>query len=303
MKPVFSMLLCGCLCLLLTLSPAKAAYNASPTIEGGLYHTLEDVPVYASVKMFDPDGDDVSLKVCLPPEKGSLKLEGRTFIYTPYPGSTGEDSFQLAACDPYGNQSAAAYFHVSIEAAAQAPYFADMNRHPYEYSAIQLVKSGVISGEEIGSRRFFYPERSLTRGEYLVMLLSARGWDQDLPICINTGLTNDTDIPLWLKPYVKRAIEKGIVTEDTFDTQKVPTRAEAVVLCSRAAQIQDILKYNLTIADLDKIPSWAMESYLNLAAYRILDLYDGYAYPNDPLDRGYSASLIWQLYQYSQSRS
>ena len=141
----------------------------------------------------------------------------------------------------------------------------------------------------------------MSRGELVILLLACRGWDTGLSPCVSTGLQNDAGIPLWLKPYIRQAIEKGIILEGAFDTETVPTRAEAVVLCCRAAGIDDILKYRLDLKDVDKIPDWAMEAYLSLAAYRMLECSDGYAYPAAPLQRGYAAALGWQLYKYAQA--
>ncbi|TCL42786.1 Ig-like domain-containing protein [Harryflintia acetispora] len=297
MKKIWSLLCALGLCLM-TEQPAASVYNGAPRLQGALYETIENVPVYGNLSAFDPEGDEVEILVCQPPKKGSVAFDGTSFVYTPYPGQRGEDSFSAQAMDRYGNRSNEAVAAISIRRGSGAPYFADMDRHPYEYSAIKLAQAGVLGGEQVGEHLLFYPQRQVSRGEYVVMLLAALGKDQGLTPCVNTGLQNDGAIPLWLKPYLSRAIECGIVTEEAFDTETVPTRAEAVVLCERAAQIGDILKYNLQIGDRDTIPSWALESYVNLSAYGILDLYDGNAYPTQALDRGYACSLLWQLYKY-----
>ncbi|MCI8623026.1 MAG: hypothetical protein HFG26_05115 [Provencibacterium sp.] len=291
------------LALSLSVLPAGAAFNHAPTIESELYETAEGVSLYGSFKTYDPEGDEVSVSVSQPPSKGRLEIDGLSFQYTPFPGESGEDPFTVTACDRYGNRSKETVLSVTIHSGAALPYFCDMDRNPYEYSALKLAEAGVMSGERIGGRLFFYPQREMNRGELIVLLLACRGWDLELAPCINTGLENDAEIPLWLKPYIRCAIEKGIVLEGAFDTETIPTRAEAVVLCCRAAGIDDILKYRLSLADVDRIPDWAMESYLNLAAYRMLDLSDGYAYPSAALDRAYAAALGWQLYKYAQAES
>lgn len=308
LKRILRPVLCAGCALMALFSPAFAAaeirsvFNAAPTAEGGLYHTIENVPVYGTIKVFDPEGDTVSLHTVSLPQKGALSIEGCSFVYTPYPGVRGQDSFSITAHDRYGNRSGEAVIAISIDASSNLPYFCDMANHPYEYSAMKLSEAGIVSGETIGSRLFFYPQRQVTRGELLLMLLAARGWDKDLAPCVNTGLENDGGIPVWLKPYVRRAIDMGIITEQRFETDTVPMRAEAVVLTCRAAQINDSLKYNLMLYDLDTIPDWSIEAYLNLTAYRMLDLYDGYAYPKRATDRAFAASLAWQLYKYAQNQ-
>ena len=43
-----------------------------------------------------------------------------------------------------------------------------------------------------------------------------------------------------------------------------------------------------------------VQDYLNLLGYRMLDLYDGCAHPNDPLTRDHAADLLWQSVKYRQ---
>lgn len=286
-----------CLCTL----PARADFNCAPVLEGALYETAENIAVYGTLRTYDPEGDELLISVTAPPEKGQVSFEGAAFRYIPFPGETGSDQFTVTACDRYGNCSKKAVVSISIASGSGLPYFCDMDRNLHEYSALKLAQAGIMSGEQIGARRFFYPEREMSRGELVVLLLACRGWDTGLSPCVSTGLQNDANIPLWLKPYIRQAMEKGIITEGAFDTETVPTRAEAVVLCCRAAGIDDILKYRLDLRDVEKIPDWAMEAYLSLAAYRMLECGDGYAYPTAPLQRGYAAALSWQLYKYTQS--
>lgn len=291
------------LCALPAAFPASAAYNSAPHAEGGFYQTVESVPIYGSVRVYDPEGDGLSLVVNAAPLKGSVRFEGCSFVYTPYPGAHGEDGFTISAKDSHGNLSNEAALAVSINTSRGLPAFRDMDRRPYEYSVIRLADAGVMSGEAIGSGQFFYPDREVPRGEFVMQLLAARGWDTDLPVCVNTGLQNDLDIPVWMKPSIRRAMDMGIVVETAFDVQSIPTRAEAVVLTDRAAQVEDVLQYNLLLEDRDLIPSWSLQSYYNLSAYRMLDLYNGRARPGDALNRDFAAALLWQLVQYGTSHS
>lgn len=277
-------------------------FNCAPSVEGALYETAQGVALYGSLRTYDPEGDALSVKLVTPPQKGQAVFEGTAFCYTPFPGETGEDRFSLIVYDRYGNRSKEAVICVSIASGSGLPYFCDLMQSPYAYSVRKLAEAGVFSGEQVGGRLFFYPQREMKRGELLVLLLACSEKDSGLAPCVSTGLSNDADIPLWLKPYIQRGIEAGIVLEEAFDTETVPTRAEAVALCCRAAGINDVAKYRLDLQDVDRIPDWAVESYLSLAAYRMLPSSDGYAYPAMALSREYAAALGWQLYKYCRSR-
>ena len=130
------------------------------------------------------------------------------------------------------------------------------------------------------------------------MLLGVTGREKNLPACVNTGLANDGEIAPYLKPYVKKAVEEGIITESSFAADEVITRAEAVVLTNRAAAIKKVSGYNLNYDDTGDIPEWALQSYIDLCAYRMIDLPDNLARPNAALTRDFSADLLWQLKKY-----
>jgi hypothetical protein len=69
-------------------------------------------------------------------------------------------------------------------------------------------------------------------------------------------------------------------------------------MTDRAAKIDDVKEYPLAMGDRDAIPDWAKPAYIDLAAYKMLDLHDGNAYPADAVTNAYAADLIWQLYKH-----
>lgn len=230
------------------------------------------------------------------PQKGRLTVEGERFLYQPYPGQTGTDRFTYCAVSQAGGYSAPAVVEVVVER-EELPTFDDLGGSESAYPAAKLCQAGVLSGEAAGSRRFFYPERQVTAGEFLVMTLAAAGEDGALPACVNTGLPGDSQLPGWLKPYLQKALALGILREEEpFDPDAIPTRAQAVVWAQRAAALQPVERYNLQLDDLAQIPPEAMESYLQLAAAGLLRCEGEKALPRQPLNRAYAAELLWPVY-------
>lgn len=274
--------------------------NHPPSAEGGSFATIKGSRLHGSVEVSDPDGDAVSISVLSPPRKGDLRFDGVRFVYTPFHDKTGGDSFVYCAIDRFGNYSNEATCEIRIESGRSGFRYADMANNPSEYAAIKLHEKDVYTGEQVGGAYFFHPQRAVTRAELLVMTLAAAGLDKDLPAAANTWLEGDELLPMWLKPYVKKAIDEGIWNRsDAFVHDQAPTRAEAVLMIGRAAKITDVKDYDLQIGDLASIPRWALPSYKDLAAYRMLDLHDGNAYPDRALDTAYTADLIWQLYKHA----
>ncbi len=274
----------------------QAAPNSPPTVKGASYETLQGVRRYGRLVASDPDGDRLSYRLVTPPKKGQVTIVGDAFIYTPLPGAKGKDRFAFCVQDERGNLSPVGAVNIQIEKLAQSPYFTDLQGSRYEYAAVKLAEAGVLSGERFGGSRLFYPERKVTGGELVVMVLAAAGLDSNLAPCINTGLENDGEIPLWLKPYLNRAREAGVITGASFDPAAVPKRSEAVELICRAAGVKPPQRLNLRLRDVGEIPTGALPAYMALAEEGLLEHYDGYSTPAAPLDRGYAAGLLWGLY-------
>lgn len=272
--------------------------NNPPVIESADFETMEDVPIKGVLSVYDVEGDQIRIQVTSEPKKGEVVFEGASFTYTPFLGSTGQDRFTFVCVDKAGNYSREGMCDITIEAGDAKFQYLDMQDNPSHYSAIKLKEKNILVGEKIGEEYLFYPDRQVTRQEFLMLLLSASRTGEP-EACVNTGLANDGEIPLWLKPYVKQGIDKGIITEDTFVPDEIPTRAEAVVLVSRAAGMADVDKETLHLSDTAAIPDWALQAYLNLTAYDMLDLYDGAAHPTEALTRDTLADLIWQLWKYT----
>ena len=284
--------------VLVTMTDSK---NLAPICTDGELETMEGIPVSGRIDAYEPEGETMTVQLVTPPQKGSVAFEGLDLIYTPFQGNTGEDAFTFLVCDTVGNYSAPCTMNISIAGKTSVSFFADMKSNPSHYAALMLRERGVMTGETLGETNLFYPQNQVGRGEFLVALFSAAGLDESLPPCVNTGLDNDTEIPVWLKPYVAVAIERGIWTDRTFNASQIPTRAEAVVLTHRTAAIGKVDTSGLQCNDLAEIPDWAIGSYMALEAYQMLDLYGGSALPNQPLDRAYTADLVWQLYKYADS--
>lgn len=275
------------------------SYNNSPTAESGTYTTTKNTTLSGKIPVFDPEGDMVKITLTSKPQKGVISFDGISFIYRPFPDVTGEDRFTFVASDMYGNTCKESFCEITIEKQAGFNY-TDMNSNPSHYAAIKLAEKGVYAGEKMGNAYFLMPDKQVTRGEFLIALIASSKLEGGLTTCINTGLANDHKIPLYLKPYVKLALERKIISSENFVTDEIPTRAEAVILVKRAVALPDVETTNpLPIPDVAEIPSWALGAYIDLHAYKMLDLYDDYAYPNAAITRDYMVDLIWQAYKYS----
>ncbi|UPK52896.1 tandem-95 repeat protein (plasmid) [Bacillus sp. H8-1] len=76
--------------------------------EGLTLTTLANQPVSGSIAPVNPAGSPLSYAVAIPPSNGTVVLnQDGTLVYTPNPGFTGEDIFDIVVIDSAGNQSIA----------------------------------------------------------------------------------------------------------------------------------------------------------------------------------------------------
>ena len=269
----------------------------APVLDGFHLDTVKNVQVTGYLNAIDPDNDNLSFRLLSPPKKGKLTFDGASFIYKPFYDLVGIDDFTVCAVDTVGNYSQPAMVHVNIENTQQGFSYCDMQNNPSHYAAIKLREAGVYYGHQIGENSFFFPDRLMFCGDFILLLLQSCG--VEVTPAVHSGLPNDAELPQWFKPYAKTAVSLGILPQDkNFNYYEVPTRAEAVLMTDRAAKISDVKSFDLWMSDKGNIPEWSRPSYVNLAAYRMLDLHDGMALPNRALNNGYCADLVWQLYKH-----
>lgn len=289
--------------MLLIVCPYALSDNLAPIVNDKEVDTIQNVPIWGYIEQYDPDGDPVKLSIVKEAGKGMVTLYDSTFAYRPFSGETGTDTFTVVATDNAGNYSREATITVQIRQNKMGEGFSDMRLHPSHYSALMLAQNNIISGEQIGGALLFKPDQQMTQSEFMLMVLAATESNKEITPCVSTDLANDKDIALWLKPYLRTAKQKGLIGAGEFYANKPITRAEAVELISRASGMENVEAQALHIRDLADIPTSNLQSYLNLSAHNMLNLYDGYAKPLEPLTRAAAADLIWQLCRYTQQQA
>ncbi|MFA9379585.1 MAG: Ig-like domain-containing protein [Acetanaerobacterium sp.] len=286
---------------LLTICPYALSQNLPPIVNDKQVQTVQNIPIWGYIEQYDPNGDPVILSVVKEAEKGMVILYGATFVYRPYTDEMGADSFTVTAADDKQTHSRDAQITVEIGENKQGEGFSDMRLNPSHYSALMLAQNKIVSGESIGGTRLFRPNEEISRTGFMLMLLAASGSDTELAPCVSVDVSNDSDIALWLKPYVHRARQKGLIDAGEFLGDESILRSEAIELVCRAAGIEDVRAQPVHILDVADIPADCLQSYLNLSARDMLCLYDGYARPLAPLTRAAAADLVWQLCRYRQA--
>ncbi len=284
--------------------------NYTPTVSmaSGLslnVSTYRGLSAYGRLSAYDPDGDTLIFEIVSYPQNGSVRLTDvnmGTYVYKPFSDYTGSDSFSYVARDPYGNYSASATVNLKIETSGTSITYVDMvDSHAYP-AALSLTEAGVMSGTQVGSKYYFYPEGSVTRAEFLVMAMHAAGITS-VPTCYDTGFADDEEIPASMKGYVATAyamkyISGSIVEgELCFMPNEEITRAQAAVILSNIVGLCDVA-VTPTFADGSEIPVWASEAIYSLNAAGIMVPSDGYIAATSPITREQTAEMLAAVMAY-----
>ena len=119
-----------------------------------------------------------------------------------------------------------------------APQYTDTVGKSCRFVAEWMKNTGIFVGESLDGNACFQPEKTVTRGEFVTMLVKAL----DIPTDEEATFTGYTDeIPSWLKPYLAAAVRSGLVSglpaSETFGADNPITGSEAAVMLQNALDL------------------------------------------------------------------
>lgn len=267
----------------------KGKEDLAPVAEDFALETYKNLPNEATLKVSDPEGEKLTFSVTRQPKRGTVAVrEDGTFTYTPKKNKVGTDSFVYTATDPAGNVSRQATVTVQILKPTDSGQYTDTVGTSCRFAAEWMKNTGLFVGEQVGGTSCFQPDKAVSRGEFMTMLVKTL----DIPVDEEADYTGFTDeAPGWLKPYLAAALRAGI-TED-WPGREVFGAGEAITGAEAALLLQNALDLTVTTVagkdDSADIPTWAVTAMTALAENGIaLD-----AQAN--LTRGQAAELLYQV--------
>jgi len=211
-----------------------------PVAEDSAGETYKNLPLEGTVKVKDPEGLPLTFTVIRNPKRGEVTIrEDGTFTYTPKKNKVGVDSFTFTAADPGGNVSRVATVTITIMKPTDAPQYTDTLGKSCRFAAEWMKNTGIFVGESLDGNACFQPEKAVTRGEFVTMLVKSL----EIPTDAEATFTGYTDeIPSWLKPYLAAAVRSGLVSglpaSETFGAEKPITGGEAAVILQNALDLR-----------------------------------------------------------------
>lgn len=264
--------------------------DQAPVAVNSALETYKNLPNEGALQVSDPEGQKLTFTVTRQPKRGTVTVrEDGTFLYTPKKNKVGTDSFTYTAADPAGHVSREATVTVEILKPADATMYTDTIGSDCRFEAEWMRNTGLFVGEQVGGTSCFQPEKCVSRGEFMTMMIKTLGIDVDTD-AVYTGFTDE--IPVWLKPYLAAALRCGITAGwpngEVFGANEPVTGAEAALLMQNAL---DLTVSTAAGKDEDSdIPTWAMTAMAAMAE-------NGIHLTTDQMTRAQAAKLLYQVSQ------
>ena len=278
--------------------------NHAPTLSIATETALEvsthkNIMLYGVLPSYDPDGDCTKIEIVSYPKNGSILLTDREkgeYTYLPNKNYSGSDSFSYVAVDVYGNYSSSKTVSLEITLPKTSVVYADMLDSPMYNSALTVTENGIMSGVTVGEISCFYPQKTVTRAEFVVMAMKAVGIREvaagsEMPFCDGEEISPE------FKDYIKTAYELGYINgreeqgKLCFFPNQAITRAEAaVIVCSMI----DAATPTVTpvFEDSKDIPSFAVSSVNSLVYMGLLKPTNQNISASEPMTRSDAAYLL-----------
>ena len=253
--------------------------DKAPVAQDSAVETYKNVSNDGKLLASDPEEQPLTYTLVRQPRRGSVELrEDGTFTYAPKKNKVGVDSFTFTAADPAGNVSREATVTVQILKPVDAMQYRDTAAADCRFAAEWLRSTGLFAGEQVGGELYFQPEKTVSRGEFLSMLVNLL----EIPV-------EEVDAPDWVQPYLDAAVRSGLVSgwdTESFAMHEAVTGAEAAVALQNAL---DLSAGHEEMTYGEDVPSWAATSLAVMAANGVeLEA-------NAPMTRGQMAQVLYQV--------
>ena len=270
--------------------------DKAPVAEDFAMETYKNLSNTGTLKVTDPEGKQLTYTITRQPKRGELSVNSDgSFTYTPKKNKVGADSFTYTATDPAGNVSREATVTVQILKPTNSAQYTDTAGSSCRFAAEWMKNTGLFVGEQIGGEYCFREDKSVSRGEFLAMMIKTL----NIPVDEKNTYVGYTDqIPTWLKPYLAAALRSGLTAGLPSSESGIFGAEEAVTGGEVAVMLQNAMDLAVSTSSMDEglpdEPAWAMaavsamnENGIALTATQIMT-------------RGEMAQLLYQISKMAQ---
>ena len=270
--------------------------DKAPVAEDSALETYKNLEATGKLKVSDPEGQALTYTVTRQPKRGTVTIaEDGSFTYTPKKNKVGIDSFTFTATDPAGKVSREATVTITILKPTDATQYTDTAGKSCRFAAEWMKNTGIFVGETVAENPCFSPEKEVTRGEFVTMLVKALEIPTEEAITY-TGYTDE--IPGWLQPYLAAAVRSGLTAglpdQETFGADTAITGAEAAVMLQNALDLTFSAQTEVSEDAESAVPAWAQTALTAMND-------NGIQLDTANLTRGQAAEVLYQAVQMQKS--
>lgn len=236
--------------------------NDAPVAKDGKLETYKNIANTGTLEVTDAEGDKLQFDLTSAPKRGTVELNSDgTYTYTPNKNKVGKDSFNFTVTDAAGNVSNEATIKIEILKPVDKLTYSDMTGDPDHFAALWLHNKDIFSGESVADTTCFNPNKTVSRGEFLVMISSMIGLKPD-DAEMTSGFSDESSTPQWMRPYIVSALRAGMISGVNSDDGLVfrpdanLTNAEAAVMLQNILQLPETKEASGFPED-STVPAWA----------------------------------------------
>lgn len=211
--------------------------DKAPVAEDSAMETYKNLANTARLKVTDPEGQALTYTIVRQPKRGTVTIgEDGSFTYTPKKNKVGIDSFVYTATDPAGKTSREATVTITILKPSDATQYTDTMGRECRFAAEWMRHTGIFVGESLAEEPCFGPDKEVTRGEFVTMLVKTL----EIPVEEEVAYTGFADeVPHWLRPYLAAAVRSGLTAG--LSDQQVFGAGEAITHTEAAGMLRNAL--------------------------------------------------------------
>lgn len=259
--------------------------------------TYKNIANDGVLKAEDEGGGTLTFQIVTQPKLGTVTLsENGKFVYTPEKNKVGTDTFTYTATDADGNTSEPATVTITILKPTDKATYSDMEGSDDAFEAMWLRESGLYTGSTIGGKTCFFPEQSVTRGEFLVMAMKLMDCSPE-DASLRSGFADEEDAPAWMRPYMTTAMRRGYVSGTASAAGLMFSPNDPITPAAAAVILQNMLQLSPTgtaevFAEDSAVPTWAQNA---VSILRQNDLPVSTLNCTEPMSRAEAARLLYAV--------
>lgn len=268
--------------------------DLAPVAQDSTLETYKNLPNSGKLAVSDPEKQAMTYSVLRQPKRGTVTVnKDGSYTYTPKKNKVGVDSFTYTATDPAGNVSREATVTIQILKPTDATQYTDTAGQSCRFAAEWLRNTGLFVGESVAGESCFFPEKTVTRGEFVSTLVQMLGIPTD-----NVSYASiPADTPNWLKPYLAAAMRAGLTADlpanenGCFEADLPITGAEAAVMIQNALDlsISETALETMAGEEWANVPVWATTSVAVMAENGVMLAAD------EPMTRAQLALALYRV--------